>query len=344
MDEATHCEVGYCSFTNDDNSAETTNQQLIQMLRSDSTGPDYHYIHHNYFADVTPGADENGFETIQLFHGAEGGRGASRTVVEANVFERCSGETEIVSVKCSENIIRHNVFLECRGGLVVRKGSGNLIDGNVFLGKHAAGTGGIRFQGAGQTVINNYMAGLAHSAITLHNGDPENYYDPVTSAVIASNTVVDCVRAVNIGLRHPKRDSSIPPSGVVFTNNILETSGAPIFDPDSSMKNWTLEGNLVSGSFPQSDVPTGILFENPLLLTLSFGIRVPEEGSPAIGQAQGSYPQVTHDVFGSSRPVEGKTIGAVEKVLDRLPVSRDTVGPEAAPDALSMAGHDGGTL
>ncbi|WPJ97844.1 polysaccharide lyase 6 family protein [Coraliomargarita algicola] len=331
QDEATHCEIGYCSFTNDDNAGESGNQQIIQILRSDETGPDYHHIHHNYFANVTPGEDSNGFETIQLFHGAEGGRGSSQSIVEYNVFERCNGEVEMISVKCSDNIIRYNLIKECRGGLVVRKGTGNLIEGNVFLGNNVEKTSGIRFQGNEQIVVNNFMSNLAYSAISLHNGDPENYYDPVQGATIAFNTIINCGRAFNIGVRHPKLDSSISPVDVVIANNILVTSGTQIFDPDGAMASWKVEGNLAFGTTPELADLSGFTFQDPLLVPSLGGIFVPTAGSPAITQAQGEYPDITKDIYGTPRSVEGKTIGAVEFTLPELPVSRATVGPDAAP-------------
>ncbi|MGE9292266.1 MAG: polysaccharide lyase 6 family protein, partial [Puniceicoccales bacterium] len=330
-DEATHCEIGYCSFTNDNNAGEKSNQQIVQIKRSDATGPDYHRIHHNYFANVSPGETNNGFETIQVHQGTVGALGSSHTVIEKNVFEACNGEAEMISIKCSDNVIRDNLIIACRGSIVLRKGTGNLVEGNVFLGDHGKGTGGVRFRGDDQVVINNFFYQLAYSAIAMHNGDAGNYYEPVTRATVAFNTIVDCGRVLNIGIRHPKHDSSILPTGVVFANNIIVGEGAQIYDPDGAMATWTLEGNIVYGMSPELITLPGFTVVDPELVLLPSGILAPAEGSPAIGQAQGDFPQVTIDIFGNPRPETGKTIGAVEQAIRELPVSHSMVGPDALP-------------
>lgn len=70
-------------------------------------------IDHNYFHDrETHG--RNGAETIRV----DGGRGHSwdaYTVIEHNLFERCSGAGEIISIKSHRNTIRANTFRDSFG-------------------------------------------------------------------------------------------------------------------------------------------------------------------------------------------------------------------------------------
>ncbi|MDP0498309.1 MAG: chondroitinase-B domain-containing protein [Verrucomicrobiota bacterium JB024] len=332
-DEATRCEIGYCSFTHDDNSQEIKGQQVVQVRRSDASGPDHHWIHHNYFAEISRGGSSNGFETIQLHQGKVRGRGSSQTLIEYNYFERCNGEPEIISVKCSDNVIRHNVFVECQGMLTFRNGHGNTAVGNVFFGSGVAGTGGIRFQGRDQTVINNYMEGLTASAISLHDGDPDDKYERVEDATIAFNTIVNCALGLTVGLRYTSK-STEPPLRVVLANNLFACpEGSLVHSPDNDLSTWTISGNIYSGHALGIPDPGGFRYEDLLLVALPGGIQVPQQGSPAIGGAEGDFPGVVEDIFGLPRPVSGKDVGAAQVSAPLLPVSPIGVGPDAAMSA-----------
>ena len=54
------------------------------------------------------------------------------TLVENNVFDKCNGEVEIISVKSGSNTLKGNTFIESRGTLTLRHGNGNKILENVF--------------------------------------------------------------------------------------------------------------------------------------------------------------------------------------------------------------------
>src|SRR5690606_7963466 len=68
----------------------------------------------------------------------------SSTIIENNVFDRCDGEVEIISIKSGANIIRNNLIFESKGAVVLRHGNKNIVEGNVFLGNGVDHTGGIR--------------------------------------------------------------------------------------------------------------------------------------------------------------------------------------------------------
>jgi len=153
--------------------------------------PSRNRIDHNLFQDV-PVMGQNGAETIQI------GQAAipladlyPETLVENNLFIRCDGEIEIISVKSSGNIIRNNLFRDCQGEVVNRTGHENVFEGNRFENC----TGGIRLSNHGHRVTNNVMVRCKEAGIRLYYGTADTKhpaaYLPVYGCVIANNTIVD---------------------------------------------------------------------------------------------------------------------------------------------------------
>lgn len=197
---------------------------LAVRLDSESSRENGHRIDHNYFGPRAV-LGSNGGETLRI--------GTSRysmfnsnTLVESNVFDRTSGEVEIISSKSGGNIFRENVFLKSRGTLTLRHGDNNVVERNVFLGGGADHTGGIRVINRGQVVHGNYMEGLRgeafSSALAIMNGvpnSPVNRYVEVEGASIDGNTIVDSRRlAFNVGA---DEERSAAPSNSTFANNLL---------------------------------------------------------------------------------------------------------------------------
>ena len=197
---------------------------LAVRLDSEESRENGHRIDHNYFGPRPP-LGSNGGETLRI--------GTSRysmynsnTTVENNVFDRTSGEVEIISSKSGGNIFRGNLFLRAQGTLTLRHGDGNLVERNVFLGYGENHTGGIRVINRHQTVRGNYLEGLRgkafSSALAVMNGvpnSPVNRYVEVDGAVIEHNTIVDSRRvAFNVGA---DEERSAPPLNSVFANNLL---------------------------------------------------------------------------------------------------------------------------
>lgn len=197
---------------------------LAVRLDSEESRDNGHRIDHNYFGPRPP-LGSNGGETLRI--------GTSRysmynsgTTVEDNVFDRTSGEVEIISSKSGGNVFRGNLFLRAQGTLTLRHGDGNLVERNVFLGYGENHTGGIRVINRHQTVRGNYMEGLRgkafSSALAVMNGvpnSPVNRYVEVDGARIENNTIVDSRRvAFNVGA---DEERSAPPKNSVFANNLL---------------------------------------------------------------------------------------------------------------------------
>ncbi|MEO0464439.1 MAG: polysaccharide lyase 6 family protein [Pseudomonadota bacterium] len=197
---------------------------LAVRLDSEASRENSHRIEYNYFGP-RPVLGSNGGETLRI--------GTSRysmfnsnSLVANNVFDRTSGEVEIISSKSGGNIFRENVFLQSSGTLTLRHGDNDVVERNVFLGDGKDYTGGIRVINRGQIVRNNYMEGLRgesfSSAMAIMNGvpnSPVNRYVEVEGAVIESNTVVDSRRlAFNVGA---DEERSAAPSNTRFANNLM---------------------------------------------------------------------------------------------------------------------------
>jgi len=133
-----------------------------------------HHIYHNYFGP-RPALGSNGGETLRIGTSFVSKRN-SRTLVEENLFEKCSGEVEIISIKSCENTIKNNTFVACEGGLTLRHGDRNHVIGNIIDGQNHPATGGIRIINAGHVVENNIILtasenGLRDAVKKAQSGD-----------------------------------------------------------------------------------------------------------------------------------------------------------------------------
>ena len=133
-----HNRVDHCSLTGKLNLGVT----LIVILNDERCLENHHRIDHNYFGE-RPVYGSNGAETMRVGTSQQA-YSSSNTVIENNLFERCSGEVEVISIKSSDNIIRNNTLLECEGVVALRHGDRNTVNDNLFIGNGRRNTGGIR--------------------------------------------------------------------------------------------------------------------------------------------------------------------------------------------------------
>ena len=201
---------------------------------SDMAPSTHHHIHHNYFGYRT--FPENGGEDMRV--------GDSKTsfthgfnIIEYNYFEDERLEAEVISNKSWDNIYRFNSFIGNDGAMVLRHGQKCFVYGNYIDGKTGRNkSGGIRVINANQTVFNNYvenveggikdnlkgglviMCGLENSAI--------NGYYPADSAIVAFNTVVNCIApSIKIGVGNKnKGEPFIAPKNIYLVNNVVINS------------------------------------------------------------------------------------------------------------------------
>jgi poly(beta-D-mannuronate) lyase len=323
----------------DHNYFKNQNHSGVTVVVWRDSGPDFHQIDANYFADrplpVNP-SDPNGFETIRIGDSSES-LSNSFTVVENNLFERTDGEIEVISNKSGSNTFRYNTFRQVAATLTLRHGNDNRVEGNFFLGQDTNNSGAIRVIGERQTIVNNYIANVddrAGGAISISAGVPSsplNGYFQVKDAVIAHNTVV------NVGGPAVTFDDGLGSSGrtllaenVTVANNLFRSSGPTIFEGNQGT-GWTWQGNIAFGGSlgPVAGNP-GVSVVDPQLQFGADGLWRPSPASPAIDGGAGDYSSlISTDMDGQPR-VGIYDVGADEvsaATIVRKPLSADDVGP-----------------
>lgn len=311
---------------------------LVVWLESGASArPVYHRIDHNHFGPRPPLGQNEG-ETIRIGTSDTSTRDAAVTV-ERNLFERCDGEAEIISVKSGANLIRANTFFRSRGSLTLRHGNGSRVEGNVFLGQRVDGTGGVRVVGEDHVVVNNYFGLLGgtgfQSAIALMNGVPDsplNRYAQVRNVTVAHNTIVRAADALTIGAG-ADAERTLPPRGVRFHNNVILSEGTTIVDLDAEPIDMTWDGTVYWGGSLGIDDPPGATRVNPLVQPVDGDeLWRPLPESPLVGAAR-AVPglDLVLDVDGQSRDalpdVGADEVSDAPVALRPLPSSLDGVGP-----------------
>lgn len=212
--------VDHCSFTGKLNLGVT----MIVMLSDHDCIDNHHRIDHNYFGP-RPVYGSNGAETIRVGTSQQAME-SSRTLIEDNVFERCNGEVEVVSIKSSDNVIRNNTLYECQGIVALRHGNRNVVCGNVFIGHQVRNTGGVRVINEGHIVERNLFVGLAgrrfFSAFSVMDGVPHslpNRYNPVKDVIVRNNIFQDCSN-VEFGTGKDLERTACPRQ-VLFKGNMI---------------------------------------------------------------------------------------------------------------------------
>ncbi|WP_353139336.1 polysaccharide lyase 6 family protein [Pseudopedobacter sp.] len=280
-----------------------------------------HRIDHNYFG-TRPDLGNNGGETIRVgtsdYYLSE-----SNVIIEENIFDKCNGETEIISNKMSKNIIRNNLFFESRGTLCLRHGNGTEVYGNYIIGNNVAAAGGIRIVGESHLVYNNYIQGITQTgqycAISLLDGVPNaapSEYFQVKNAKIVGNTIVNCSQAFEIGAGKGGNGRTVPPANCTLANNLVQQKvGATLLKLADTPENFTYVGNMayaVGATMPQGFVQ----ISQQLGITV-FGTYEPQSGSPAFGAFQGTFP------FYTSADVGAKALDDMHKAL----LKSEGIGP-----------------
>lgn len=210
--------VDHCSLLGKLNLGVT----LLVNLNGEGCLENHHRIDHNYFG-ARGVYGSNGAETMRIGTSQQS-YFSSNTVVEDNLFERCSGEVEVISVKSCDNIVRRNVLLECEGVVALRHGKRNIVEDNLFFGRGRRNTGGVRIVDEGHRVVGNIFYELAgerfFSALGVMNGVPNslpNRYVRAMNVEIKDNTYVDC-GSLEIGTGKDAERTEAP-SGIVFSGN-----------------------------------------------------------------------------------------------------------------------------
>jgi hypothetical protein len=295
----------------------------------------YNRIDHNEFRDIRT-RNANGMEAMRIGTSTVSQTNAF-TIVEYNLFEQCSGEAEIVSVKTGGNEIRYNTFVDNEGSVTLRHGNGNRVYGNFFFGHGKKNTGGVRIFGEDHLVYNNYFERLAgtksRSAIVVGGGNvdlqgPLAGYWRVKRLLVAFNTFVDNASDFDIAT-----DESLPftPLDTVITNNLaVGSKGRMITETRPTGVEW--RGNIL---FPTGTAQLGstktageVRVVDPKLANNGLFWQI-SANSPAIDADIGEYGQIKDDLAGFAR---GRVpdVGATEFAPPpgkRQPLTSSMVGP-----------------
>lgn len=237
---------------------------VIVELNDERSQQNFHSIDHNYFKGRKR-FGSNGGETIRIGV-SRYSLTASKTQIIKNYFERCNGEVEIVSIKSGENNVSFNTFFECEGGLVLRHGSKNVLQGNLFLGNNKPFTGGIRVINPGHHVFNNVFKDLKgtgfRSPLSVLNGVPNsliNRYYQVKDATINNNTFINCSPVLFGAGKDAER--TLSPQNVVFANNLFSNVPEEIYQDDNNDGGIVFEKNGILNSKAGS-LPSGFSSAN----------------------------------------------------------------------------------
>lgn len=260
--------MDHCSIGDKFNGGAT----LIVNLNDERSQDNRHSIDSNHFTGRSP-LGSNGGETIRVgvsrYCLTE-----SRTRIKDNLFTRCSGEVEIVSIKSSKNEITGNVFFECEGGLVLRHGNENTVAGNTFIGNGKPFTGGVRVINAGHLIYDNLFLDLAgerfHAAFSVLNGVPNsplNRYAPVTDVKIHHNTFSGC-REIMFGAgKDPERTQA--PERVAFTDNFIQTTHELVYEDANRDGGILFRNNSFLGNQVR-DTLSGFQQQKPVFATVVY--------------------------------------------------------------------------
>ncbi|WP_406099274.1 polysaccharide lyase 6 family protein [Streptomyces sp. NBC_01013] len=289
------------------------------------------HILRNHFSDHSF-TGSNGGEPIRLGVSGRALSGA-HAVVEYNLFERCDGDPEAISVKSSDNTIRYNTVRDSRGGIVLRHGNRSTVEGNHLIG----GTDGVRIYGNDHRIVNNYLSGLSGRALVVGSGTTRDHHEGETEderrgndacdrAVIAHNSLIGNSGTIEGETR------TYEPQGVVVADNLLVGDAGSLVAMGAT-SGFTWQSNLLWGAAANGNIPAGgFTRADPRLAAGADGVMRLSSTSPAIGAATLAGAAVADDIDGDLRG-STRDIGADEYATGtplRRPLTAADVGPNAA--------------
>lgn len=238
--------LDHCTFLNKQNMGVL----VAVMLENEKSRNNFHSIDHNNFGFRIPLAANTG-EIIRVGL-AEQCEFASNTQITNNTFTNCDGEAEIISIKSGANIIQGNLFTACQGAVVLRHGNNNKVIENVFLGNDKESTGGVRIINEGNWILNNYFYKCRgegfRAPLCIMNGVPNSpalRYLPVTNALVANNTFIDCA-PMSFGEGSDKERSQAPSNVLVLNNLFANTRDSALYRAYDKIDGFIFAGNVTN--------------------------------------------------------------------------------------------------
>ncbi|WP_329114574.1 polysaccharide lyase 6 family protein [Streptomyces sp. NBC_01465] len=289
-------------------------------------------ISKNYFSDHSFTGD-NGGEPIRLGVSPRALSDAEATV-ELNLFERCNGDPEAISVKSSGNFVRRNTIRDSKGGIVLRHGNDTTVDSNWILD----GQEGIRIYGNDHLIVNNYVSGLSGTALIIGSGTERDHYVGEPSTSRTGNDAPDRVTVVhNTLLGNAKTlagetQRTEEPRDCTIADNLLVGDSGDLVAMATTVR-FTWQSNMLSGAAADGNIPAGTYTRtDPKLVTGADGIARLSSASPAIGAATFATDAVTYDIEGNARGT-ARDIGCDEYTTATAlyrPLTTADVGPNAS--------------
>jgi poly(beta-D-mannuronate) lyase len=248
--------IDHCTFRNKKNLGVL----MAVILDDEKSRENFHSIDHNFF-DGRPPLGSNAGEIIRVGV-SQHCTFSSNTIIADNYFKNCDGETEIISLKSCDNIIKNNVFKECQGCVTLRHGNNNTVFNNIFLGNGKEGTGGVRIINEGNWVVNNLFyecVGVSfRSPLAIMNGVPNSpafRYLPVKDAVVFGNSFINCT-PFSLCEGSDKERSQVPQNVLIANNVFYNKKDTTTFYQFDSINGFVFKDNLVSESIKQN-LPNG---------------------------------------------------------------------------------------
>ena len=337
-------EISYCNL--EKKPADAIAGCTIQISTS-ATVPGYHKIKYCSFQDYYGIGGDNGNEPVRIGIGAEY-LNKSRTIVEHCYFNNTGlGDSESVSVKCQENVIRFCTFTNQQNAMLCfRNGDNNVAYSNFFIN-----AGGIRVKEANNIYCyNNYFensgVGSSADAVTYV------YVAPLVPPTTASPRTLNLS---NINFIHNTfyNCGDIDLGGIgaasnTWANNIFQKSSGTIYKNPNTGTTWA--GNIYQGNIGIT-IPSGMTSANPFLTLNSEGYRGLSVNSP-VNNANASYPAILDltnidddptllfDISGQARPatVTLKDVGCDEYTTGTT-TNHPLTLPEVGPSYLVLASN-----
>ena len=297
--------------------------QLMQIVVLNKN--EQHHIHHNIFENIPKGSG-NGFETLQIItkgNPFDPPPGDCNSLIEDNLFYKCNGESEIISVKSNGNILRRNTFKASNGALVLRHGDDNIVTQNYFLGEGEPGSGGVRIQGSGQIVANNYFQDLEGYGLGMMDGTPDDLYVQVENAQICYNSFINCRKTFVIGINHSKHPNGASPKNCLIEGNIFFSDKESVdktfieLVQNDKPENWKWKNNIAFGK--EAPELKGIQILNPELKKDK--LYLPTNKTPKAEFSPDLNPEIKNDLFGNNW-LRNRTVGAIQ-----FPVNQNSNAP-----------------
>jgi len=250
----------------------------------------------SYFKNIPYVPNANGREIIRVWGSGktdEHDDDGAYFTIEDNLFDHADGEgTEIISLKSNHNVVRHNTVVATRGGINIRRGNFNTVQGNVILGQGTDGAAGLRMSGRDNLVQGNFVSGctygirvacgeyIADSLTAGYTPDVKPNgrktgsvriatYPQVVRLTLSRNVVTGCSGLdLEVGSDYKKHWPSsqqvlLPESCVIEDNTFVRPAGGTsvvftVADHLPPLERFTFKPNHCSGNLlvrPKSAVP-----------------------------------------------------------------------------------------